>query len=106
MRRGGFGGRPPGPREARKAAAAAERSRPASTLVLHAPLLPSRPAAKKYKFHKKFAYQKFKGWRPILTPHIAGAPPQPCDRSAAGCTRHCARHACLLLCDAGPPHHP
>lgn len=26
---------------------------------------------KKYRWHKKFAYQKFKGWRPILTPHHA-----------------------------------
>ncbi|KAL4437762.1 hypothetical protein ABPG77_005674 [Micractinium sp. CCAP 211/92] len=30
-----------------------------------------RRAPKKYKWHKKFAYQKFKGWRPILTPHNA-----------------------------------
>lgn len=27
----------------------------------------ARRRPKKYKFHKKFAYQKFKGWRPILT---------------------------------------
>ncbi|PSC75562.1 ALA-interacting subunit 3 [Micractinium conductrix] len=26
---------------------------------------------KTYKWHKKFAYQKFQGWRPILTPHNA-----------------------------------
>lgn len=28
-----------------------------------------RRGPKKYKWHKKFAYQKFKGWRPILSPH-------------------------------------
>lgn len=36
-----------------------------------------RRGAKKYKWHKRFAYQKFAGWRPILTPRIAGAPPPP-----------------------------
>lgn len=30
-----------------------------------------RRGAKKYKWHKRFAYQKFVGWRPILTPRIA-----------------------------------
>ncbi len=37
----------------------------------------ARRGAKKYKWHKRFAYQKFVGWRPILTPRIAGAPPPP-----------------------------
>ena len=35
--------------------------------------LNSANSHKKYKWHKRFAYQKFVGWRPILTPHIAGA---------------------------------
>ena len=44
--------------------------------------------AKKYKWHKRFAYQKFVGWRPILSPRNAGGlrrrrrrPPPPASRA-------------------------
>jgi hypothetical protein len=42
-----------------------------------------RRGQKKYNFHKRFAYQKLDGWRPVLSPHKAGIwqhPPVCCRR--------------------------
>ena len=49
-----------------------------------------RRGPKKYSFHKRFAYQKLNGWRPILAPVTAGGwPPPP--------TRHRQLFTCRLL---------
>lgn len=36
----------------------------------------ARRSNKRYKWHKKFAYQKLQGWRPILMPRHAGEGPR------------------------------
>lgn len=55
---------------------------------------------KTYKWHKKFAYQKFQGWRPILTPHNAGECCKAVGRraqAAQGSARGCPPPLYLVL---------